>query len=86
MAKVYFPNSQTNIIWYEELNTIIVPNNSIISDFMIPSIYVINSGIVELKKIKILKFWENYSQIEWLIIWDIIITDWKENIFDGEIL
>ncbi len=40
--------------------------------------------IVELKQIKILFQNNDFSLVEWLSNWEILITEWKENIFDWE--
>jgi hypothetical protein len=53
---------------------------------MTPWVYILVNNTVEFKQIKILKMWEFYSNVEWLEIWKKIITKWKENIFDWEIL
>lgn len=45
-----------------------------------------NTKLIEFKQIKILKQNADFSLIEWLNIWDEIISDWKENLFDWEIL
>ena len=67
-------------------NIIKIPNSAIIERFMTPWVYILVNNTVEFKQIKILKMWEFYSNVEWLEIWKKIITKWKENIFDWEIL
>ncbi len=82
MAKVKF-----NLNKKANKNTkIIIPNKAIISNFMIPWVYIIKDGKVKFKNIKILKMWEDYSEISWIKWWDIIIIKWQENLYDGEIL
>lgn len=79
-AKVYIENINTNS------NSIIIPNNSIIEKFLIPWVYIIKNNIAVFKKIEILSSDDKYSEINWINIWDKLITKGKENIFDGEIL
>lgn len=76
-AKVILNNTQENI-W------IIIPNSAIISRFMIPWVYVLKDWIVKFKNIEILRQNNNFSEISWLEIWEVIIIDWKENIWDWE--
>jgi len=78
-VKVIFNNLSEN-------NSIIIPNNAIISKFMIPWVYVLNKNIVKFKNLKIIKQNDDFSQVIWVKIWDTIIIDWKENILDWEIL
>lgn len=80
IAKVYFDNtSNTN-------NSIIIPNSAIIQKFMLPWVYVLEDGKAKFKNIEILEQSENFSKISWIEVWETIITSWKENIYDGEIL
>ena len=67
-----------------ELKSIIIPNSAIISKFMIPWVYVLENNKAIFKNIEIIKMWETNSEIKGLEIWEIIITDWKENIWDWE--
>ena len=76
-AKVIFKN-----IWDNEW--IIITNSAIISKFMIPWVYLLKDWIVKFKNIEILKQNDSLSEIKWLNVWDIIIIDWKENIWDSE--
>lgn len=78
-SKVYFDIKDYNI-W------LIIPNSAIISKFMIPWVYVLKDSKAQFKNIEILKQNDIFSQILWLDIWDKIITEWKENIYDWEIL
>lgn len=88
-SKVYFNT------WEEENKWIIIPNNAIVSEMLIPWVYVVKEEknkswkvkkIASFKNIKILKQSDNFSMIEWLSVWDEIITEGKENVFDGEVL
>lgn len=76
-SKVYF-SSKNSEKW------IIIPNKAILEKYMIPWVYVLKWEKAIFKKIKILKQNDDFSEIEWLQIWEKIITDWKENIFDSE--
>lgn len=78
-SKVYFDTQS-------EDNNIIIPNNAIISKFMIPGVYILEDNTAKFKNIEIIKIWEKYSQISGLKVWEIIITQGKENIYDGEFL
>lgn len=79
-AKVYFADSTKT-----SKTGLIIPNKAIVSDMLLPGVYILTSDKKsKFVNIKILKQNDNFSLIEWLKIWDKIITDWKENIFDGE--
>lgn len=78
-SKIYFHDNNSN-------TGIIIPNNALLTKFMIPQVFVLEWKKALLKDIEIEKQNDNFSQIRWLNIWEIIITEWKENIFDGEIL
>jgi hypothetical protein len=96
-AKVYLADSKAS-----EKTGLIIPNKAIVSDMLIPGVYILEEQqekciwdakcvSAKLKKakftnIKIVKQNDDFSLIEWLKLWDKIITDWKENVFDGEIL
>ncbi len=94
--EIKLDNSKNVIIWSSaklyiqenSQNWIFIPNNAIIENYMIPWVYVLKNvewqKIVEFKQIKIIKQNNDFSLIEWLEIWEIIITDWKENLFDWE--
>lgn len=79
-SKVYF-----DIPKDENENNIIIPNSAIISKYMIPQVFVLENWVSKLRNIEIQKQNDNFSQVTWLKVWEIIITDGKENIFDGEI-
>lgn len=77
-TKVYL----SNVINFD---SILIPNNSIVSKFMIPWVYVLNNEWkVEFKNIEIIKANDKFSSISWLKVGDIIITEWKDNLYDGE--
>lgn len=63
----------------------LIPNNSIVSKYMIPWVYVLNNDwIVRFKNIEIIKSNDKFSHISWLKVWEIVITYGKENMFDWE--
>ncbi len=75
-AKVYLKNTSES--W------IIIPNKAIISDFMIPSVMIIKNNIAQLKNIEIINGNDDFSLIEWIDAWEIIIVEGQENIWDWE--
>jgi len=64
----------------------IIPNNAIISKFSLPAVYVLKDWKANLQTIKVIKLWEEQSEVTWIKSLDKIITSWKENIYDWEIL
>ncbi len=81
--------SYSKVYLSSEKNTsdgIIIPNSAIVSKYMIPQVFILENGVTKLTHIKILKQNDSFSQVEWLDVWQSIITEWKENISDGEIL
>ena len=82
MSVIVFKNQQTKTI----NGNPIIPNNAIISKFGLPSVYVLENWKAVLKTIKIIKMWEKNSEVSGIKSLDKIITLWKENIFDGEVL
>ena len=64
----------------------IIPNNAIISKFSLPAVYVLKNWKATLKTIKIIKMGAKKSEITWIKSLDKIITSWKENIYDWEVL
>ncbi len=78
-TKVIFQNSTKS-------NWTLISNDAIISEFMIPWVYVTVDNKVVFKNIDIIKQNDSFSEVKWLNIWEIIITKWKENIYDGEFL
>jgi hypothetical protein len=77
-SKIHFSNWETKENWK------IIPNTAILWNMLIPGVYVIENWKAIFKNITIFKQSDNFSEIEWLDIWDEIITDGKENIYDGE--
>jgi hypothetical protein len=53
---------------------------------MIPWVYTIEENKVVFRNIEIVKQNDGFSEVKWVNIWDIIITQWKENLYDWEIL
>lgn len=80
IAKVFIKSKKENT------KNLIIPNSSIINKFSIPWVYVLQNWKANFKKINITKQNEKFSEIIWLKEWEIIITDWKDNIYDWEIL
>lgn len=78
-TKVYFTNSN-------EKKWVIIPNKSILEKYMISWVYVLTWKKVEFKKIKIQRQNNKFSQVTWINAWEEIITEWKENMFDWDIL
>lgn len=77
-------NFQNEVVSNSEESKIIIPTSAIIEKYMIPGIYKINEWKVQFQNIKIINFGQDFSQIEWIENWDEIITEWKENLWDGE--
>ncbi|MDD5213190.1 MAG: efflux RND transporter periplasmic adaptor subunit [Candidatus Gracilibacteria bacterium] len=81
-AKVYLADSKAS-----EKTGLVIPNKAIVSDMLIPGVYILTADKkAKFTNIKILKQNDNFSLIEGLKLGDKIITDGKENVFDGEIL
>ncbi len=79
-SKIYFDLNKSST-W------IIIPNTAIISKYMIPWVYVLSDNwLVSFKKIEIISQNDDITQVTWLNVWDMLITWWKDNIYDGEIL
>lgn len=69
----------------DNFDYILIPNSAIVSKYMIPWVYVLeNDWIITFKKIEIIKSNDKFSNISWLKSWDIIITEWKDNLYDQE--
>jgi len=63
----------------------LIPNSSIVSKYMIPWVYILDNELkVQFKNIQIIESNDKFSHVSWLEVWEIVITDWKENIFDWE--
>lgn len=80
MLKVCFVNNSS------KEDSIIIPNWSITQKYMIPWVYVLENKRAIFKNIRIIKQWDSFSEIKGLKVWEIVITKWKENIYDTEIL
>ncbi len=78
LAKVYFKNKKNN--W------LVIPSSAIIEKFMLPWVYVIKDKKIEFRKIKIIGNNWDLTQVSWLKQWEKIISKWKENFYDWEIL
>lgn len=78
--------SKVSFITNNSKNWIIIPNQAILEKYLIPWVYVIKDKKVEFRKIEILKQSNNFSLVSWVEIWEEIITKWKENIYDWEVL
>lgn len=73
------------ILWKEKKQKqIIIPLNSIINKYSEPWIFVLENGYAKFKIIKLKESDENFVAVEWIKIWEKIITDWKDNIIDWE--
>jgi hypothetical protein len=81
MAIIQIKEKTSSKVWNP-----IIPNNAIISKFSLPAVYVLKDWKATLKTIKIIKMWEKKSEVIWIKSLDKIITSWKENIYDWEIL
>jgi hypothetical protein len=66
-TKVIFDNSNEGIV---------IPNSAIISKFMIPWVYVLEDKKVKFKNIEILRQNDQFSEINSLNVWEILITEW----------
>ncbi len=88
--QIYNENTQiwerlSVLLWKEEQEkNIIIPTNSIVSKYGKPWVYSLQKGIVVFKIIKIKDSDEAFSAVEWVMIWDKIITEWKDNMVDWE--
>lgn len=71
--------------WSDKIWTII-PNKSIIEKYLVPWVYVLEKDKAVFTKIEILNQSNNFSIIKWLNVGSTIIIEWKENIYDWEIL
>ncbi|MDD2871070.1 MAG: efflux RND transporter periplasmic adaptor subunit [Candidatus Gracilibacteria bacterium] len=80
IARVNIPNLLDN------KTALIIPNIAILQKFSVPGVYVLVQGKAIFTKIEILKQSPDFSEISGLKVGDTIITDGKENVYDGEIL
>lgn len=77
-VKVYFSkNSNTGSI---------IPNNSIVQKFSIPWIYTQSWNTLVFKNIQIEEQNDYESLVVWLKEWEEVVTQWKENVYDGYII
>ncbi len=81
-AKAYFTHITPENL-KKELG-ILIPNSSIIADLWVPWVYVIQNNIAQFKNIEIIETGKEKTQVKWLKPWEIVITEGKENISDGE--
>ena len=65
-------------------NQLIIPNDAIVSQYLVAWVYVLDEGVVRFKNIEIIDQNDNFSHISGLEQWDIIIIDGKENVWDTE--
>ncbi len=69
-----------------KIESALIPNEAIISKFMLPSVFVLKDNVATLTSIKIIKMWEKFSEVSWIKSLDTIIIKWQENISDWEVL
>ncbi|MDD2907572.1 MAG: efflux RND transporter periplasmic adaptor subunit [Candidatus Gracilibacteria bacterium] len=68
-----------------DFDSILVPNSAIVSKYMIPGVYVLNQdNTLIFKKVDIVKSNDRFSEIIGLKSGDIVITEGKDNFYDGE--
>lgn len=84
--KVQITDKVFVMFWNNIKKTTIIPSNAVITKYSQPSVIVINWNKAQYKVIKIITQDNKNSEIEWLKLWEKIITDWKDNILDGEII
>lgn len=84
MAQVNF--KVKNILEVTQNWATVIPNQAIIQKYMLPWVYVVKDWKAHFTQIEIISSDEKYSQVKWLDINSKIITAWKENIYDWEIL
>ncbi len=95
LLKISVDNTDKNIkIWSmvkvsflftdNTLDSLIIPNKAIINKFMLPGVFVLEDNKAVFKNIEIINSNNELSEIKWLKLWDTIILEWKENIWDGE--
>lgn len=81
-VKAYFSQITQDVKIQE--SGILIPNSAIISDLWIPWVYVLEDNIAHFKNIEIIYSGKLRSQIKGLKMGEIVITEGKENISDGE--
>lgn len=73
------------LLWKEKKEKqIIIPINSIINKYSQPWVYLLQNGYAKFQIIKIINSDTNFVSVDWLKVWDKVITDWKDNILDWE--
>ncbi len=75
------------LLWKEKKEKqIVIPINSVITKYSQPWVYVIENKKALFKMIKIIDSDSSFVAISWLKMWDKIITQWKDNILDWEVV
>lgn len=83
--KVQIGDRLSILLWKEKKQKqIIIPLNTIINKYSTPWVFVIQGGVIKFQIIKTKDSDDNFVAIEWLKIGDIIISDWKDNVLDGD--
>lgn len=73
------------MLWKEkQKKQIIIPLNSIINKYSEPWVYIVQNGYTKFQIIKTKESDEEFIAVDWLKIWDKIITEWKDNLLDWE--
>jgi hypothetical protein len=68
------------------IKSLIIPTSAIISKYWTPWVFIYKNKKATLKLIKALESDSLFTAISGLEKWEKIITDWKDNILDWEIL
>lgn len=75
------------LLWKEKKEKqIVIPMNSVITKYSQPWVYVIENKKALFKMIKIIDSDSSFVAVSWIKIWDKIITQWKDNILDWEVV
>lgn len=77
-VKVFFSNDSST--------GSIIPNNSIVQKFSIPWIYTQSWNTLVFKNIQIKEQNDYESLVVWVEEWEEVVTEWKENVYDGYII
>ncbi len=67
-------------------NGTIIPVNALITRYWPAGVYIIDSGVVRFQLIEVIASDLIFAEVLWLIDGMTIITQWKENIYDWQIL
>lgn len=95
MLEITFDNSKLRLVLWDSVDVsfskrtiswVKVPNSAILSNFLKPAVMVKKENKALFKEIKILKQTDTFSIVSGINVWEEIIIEWKENIFDGESL